>query len=130
MFEKIRSKIILKIGILIVIETLFIISSFGILAYFQSVDSSLGNSINIAGKNRYLTATVLFEAEKYLDSRHPADFTRLKVAMNNLESNILVLKQGGKISGIEINPLSSEFSRLWDTINKKWQSFKGLLTKI
>lgn len=92
MFEKIRSKIILKIGILIIIETLFIISSFGILAYFQSVDSSLGNSINIAGKNRYLTATVLFEAEEYLDSQSPTDLSRLKAAMNNLESNILVLK--------------------------------------
>ena len=129
MFEKIRSKIILKIGILIVIETLFIISSFGILAFFQSVDSSLGNSINIAGKNRYLTATVLFEAEKYLDSQSSSDFTRLKVAMNNLESNILVLKQGGKISGIEINPLSSEFSSLWDTINKEWQGFKGYINE-
>jgi hypothetical protein len=43
-------KIVVKIGILIVIETLFIISSFGILAYFQSEASSLGNSINIAGK--------------------------------------------------------------------------------
>ena len=129
MFEKIRSKIILKIGILIVIETLFIISSFGILAFFQSVDSSLGNSINIAGKNRYLTATVLFEGEKYLDSRSSSDLTRLKVAMNNLESNILVLKQGGKISGIEINPLSSEFSSLWDTINKEWQGFKGYINE-
>jgi signal transduction histidine kinase len=129
MFEKIRSKIILKIGILIVIETLFIISSFGILAFFQSVDSSLGNSINIAGKNRYLTATVLFEAEKYLDSQSSSDLTRLKVAMNNLESNILVLKQGGKISGLEIYPLSSEFSSLWDTINKEWQGFKGYINE-
>lgn len=129
MFEKIRSKIILKIGILIVIETLFIISSFGILAYFQSVDSSLGNSINIAGKNRYLTATVLFEAEEYLDSRSPNDLSRLKAAMNNLESNILVLKQGGKISGIEINPLSLEFFKFMDTINKEWQSYKMFINE-
>jgi hypothetical protein len=63
MFERIRSKILLKIGVLIAIETIFIISSFGVLAYFQSEDSSLGNSINIAGKNRYLTATALYEAE-------------------------------------------------------------------
>src|SRR5215210_7093558 len=119
MFEKIRSKIILKIGILIIIETLFIISSFGILAFFQSEGSSLGNSINIAGKNRYLTATVLFEAEKYLDSQSPTNLFKQNVAMNNLESNILVLKQGGKISGIQLKPLSPEFSSLWHTINKE-----------
>ena len=110
MFERIRSKILLKIGILIAIETIFIISSFGILAYFQSEDPSLGNSINIAGKNRYLTATVLYEADKYLDSQSSAtDASNLKVALNNLESNIIVLKQGGKTSGIEVEPLSPEF---------------------
>ena len=127
MFENIRSKVVVKIGLLIIIETMFIISSFGTLAYFQSEGSSLGNSINIAGKNRYLTATVLFEAEKYLESSSPIDLSRLRAAMDNLESNILVLKQGGKISGIEINPISSEFSNLWNTINKQWQSYKEFI---
>ena len=84
MFELIRSKILLKIGVLIAIETIFIISSFGVLAYFQSEDSSLGNSINVAGKNRYLTVTVLYEAEKYLDSHSPADLSKLKIAVDNL----------------------------------------------
>src|SRR5215207_4839098 len=118
MFERIRSKILLKIGVLIAIETIFIISSFGVLAYFQSEDSSLGNSINIAGKNRYLTATALYEAEKYLDSQSPTDLSKLNLAINNLESNILVLKQGGKTSGIEVKPLSPEFSGLWNIINE------------
>jgi hypothetical protein len=124
MLEKIRSKIVVKIGILIVIETLFIISSFGILAYFQSEDSSLGNSVNIAGKNRYLTGNVLFEAERYLKSSLPTDHSRLRAAMDNLESNISVLKQGGKISDVELKPLSSEFSSLWNIINKQWQSYR------
>jgi len=129
MLEKIRSKIVVKIGILIVIETLFIISSFGILAYFQSEDSSLGNSINIAGKNRHLTGNVLFEAERYLESSSPTDLSRLRAAMDNLESNISVLKQGGKISGVELEPLSSEFSSLWDIINKQWQSYKMFINE-
>ncbi|HKG88138.1 MAG TPA: HAMP domain-containing protein, partial [Nitrososphaeraceae archaeon] len=127
MFELIRSKILFKIGVLIAIETIFIISSFGVLAYFQSEGSSLGNSINIAGKNRYLTATVLFGAEKYLDSQSPTDLSKLNVTINNLESNILVLKHGGEISGIEVKPLSPEFSGLWNTINEKGQSFKRFI---
>ena len=130
MFGFIGSKILAKIGVLLVIETIFIISSFGVLAYFQSEDSSLGNSINIAGKNRYLTATVLFEAEKYLDSPlSTADSSKLKRAINNLESNILVLKQGGKISGIEVKPLSQEFSGLWNTINEKGESFRRFISE-
>jgi hypothetical protein len=63
-----KSKIIYKIGILAVIEIIFIIGSFGVLAYFQSQGTFLGNSINIAGKNRFLTANVLFEASEYLTS--------------------------------------------------------------
>ena len=110
MFENIRSKVVVKIGLLIIIETMFIISSFGTLAYFQSEGSSLGNSINIAGKNRYLTGNVLFEAEKYLESLSTTDLARLRAAIDNLDSNISVLKQGGKISGIELESLSSEFS--------------------
>ena len=49
MFENIGLKVVVKIGLtLIIIEIFFIIGSFGPLAYFQSVNSSLGNSINIA----------------------------------------------------------------------------------
>ncbi len=130
MFERIRSKVLLKIGILIAIEIIFIVSSFGILAYFQSEDSSLGNSINIAGKNRYLTATVLFEAEKYLDSSSStADVSKLKVALDNLESNISVLKQGGKTSGLTVEPLSPEFSGLWNIINEKGQNFMRFINE-
>ena len=128
MFENIGSKVVVKIGLLIIIETMFIISSFGTLAYFQSEGSSLGNSINIAGKNRYLTGNVLFEAEKYLESLSTTDLARLRAAMDNLDSNISVLKQGGKISGIELESLSSEFSNLWNTINREWQSYKGFIS--
>jgi len=55
--KRIKSKILLKITILVVIEIILIIDSFGALG------SSLGNSINIAGKNRYLTANLLLQAE-------------------------------------------------------------------
>jgi hypothetical protein len=58
--ERINSKILLKITLLVLIETILIIGSFCVLAYFQSQQSSLGNSINIAGKNRYLTANLAY----------------------------------------------------------------------
>ena len=57
------------------------------------------------------------------------DASNLKVALNNLESNILVLKQGGKTSGIEVEPLSPEFSGLWNIINEKGQSFKRFINE-
>jgi hypothetical protein len=106
LLERIKSKILLKITLLVIIEIILIVGSFGVLAYFQSQQSSLGNSINIAGKNRYLTANLLLETEKYLDGT--SDASQLKAAMNSLQSNIITIKQGGMISGVDLKPLPSD----------------------
>ena len=85
LLERINSKILLKITLLVIIEIILIVGSFGVLAYFQSQQSSLGNSINIAGKNRYLTTNLLLQSEKYLYGLSP-DTSQLKVAMNSLKN--------------------------------------------
>jgi signal transduction histidine kinase len=125
--ERINSKILLKITFLVIIEIILIVASFIVLAYFQSQQSSLGNSINIAGKNRYLTANLLLQSEKYLYGLS-SDSSQLKVAMNSLESNIIALKQGGMISGIDLKPLPSNILDLWNTVDGKWNVFKTYVT--
>jgi signal transduction histidine kinase len=122
MVQRIISKIVLKITILVIIEIILIVSSFGVLSYFQSLQSSLGNSINIAGKNRYLTASLLLQTERYLDGS--SDISHLNVAMNSLQSNIISLKEGGSISGVELRPLPPEFSDMWNTVNAKWNTYR------
>ena len=128
LFERINSKILLKITLLVVIEIILIVGSFGVLAYFQSQQSSLGNSINIAGKNRYLTSTLLLQTERYLDGTF--DASQLKAAMNGLQSNIITLKQGGMISGVELKPLPSEFIDLWNNVSRNWYLYKTSVTQI
>jgi hypothetical protein len=64
MFQSLTSKVVYKIGVLAAIIIVFIISSFAVLAYFQSQQTLLGNSINIAGKNRFLTMNVLFQTSE------------------------------------------------------------------
>jgi signal transduction histidine kinase len=123
LLERINSKILLKITFLVVIEIILIVGSFGVLAYFQSQQSSLGNSINIAGKNRYLTATLLLQTEKYLDGS--LDASQLKAAMDSLQSNIITLKQGGLISGVDLKPLPSAFLDMWKTIDEGWNAYKA-----
>ena len=125
--RRINSKILLKITLLVLIEILLIIGSFGVLAYFQSQQSSLGNSINIAGKNRYLTANVLLQTEKYLYGLS-SDASQLKNAMNSLESNIMSLKQGGKISGVDLKPLPSNLLDLWNSVDGRWNIYKTYVT--
>src|SRR5713226_2370560 len=111
MLERINSKILLKITLLVIIEIILICGSFSVLAYFQSQQSSLGNSINIAGKNRYLTANLLLQTEKYSDGS--LDALQLKAATDSLQSNVITLKQGGMISGVDLKPLPSAFLDMW-----------------
>ena len=122
------SKILLKITVLVIIEIILIVGSFSILIYFQSQQSSLGNSINIAGKNRYLTANLLLQTEKYLYGLSSDDTSQLKSAMNSLHSNIMTLKQGGVISGIDLKPLRSSFVELWNTVNGGLNGYEAYVT--
>jgi CheY-like chemotaxis protein len=113
---------------IVIIEIILIVGSFGCLAYFQSQQSSLGNSVNIAGKNRYLSANLLFQTEKYLDGT--SDASQLKAAINSLQSNIVTLKQGGMISGVVLKPLPSGFFNLWNIVNRNWNLYITSVTQI
>ena len=126
MLRNLNSKIILKISIFIIIVIILIIGSFGVLVYFQSQGSSIGNSINIAGKNRYLTANLLLQTEKYLDGS--SNISQIEDAMYKLQTNIMTLKQGGTISGINLRSLPSDFLDLSRRIDEDWSIFKTYIT--
>jgi len=110
----------LKITLLVIIEIILIVGSFGVLAYFQSQQSSLGKSINIAGADRYLIALLILQTEKYLDGT--SDASQLKVALNRLQSNIVALKQGGMISGVDFY--------LWNAVNRNCNLYRTSVSQI
>jgi len=120
LFERINSKVLLKITLLVIIEIILIVGSFGVLAYFQSQQSSLGNSINIAGADRYLIALLILQTEKYLDGTSAA--SQLKAALSRLQSNIIALKQGGMISGVDFY--------LWNAVNRNCNLYKTSVSQI
>ena len=112
-----------------VIQIAFVICSFSILSYYESQGTHLGNSINIAGKNRFLTSSLLLQISEYFSQEgNNSDLYKIRSAMNQLESNILALKQGGMISDIDLRPLPPIFVEDWNTIYQKWVSLKGILT--
>ncbi len=57
-----------------------------------------------------------------------SDISNINSDIKDLETNILTLKQGGKISDIELKPLPDEFSNDWDNIYQKWILLKSTLT--
>ena len=96
-----------------VIQIAFVICSFSILSYYESQGTHLGNSINIAGKNRFLTSNLLLQISEYFSQEgNNSDQSKIRSAMNQLESNILALKQGGMISDIDLRPLPPMFVEL------------------
>ncbi|MDQ6866557.1 MAG: HAMP domain-containing histidine kinase, partial [Thermoproteota archaeon] len=124
--QRISSKITTKIGLLVSIQAIFIIASVIILSHFESQGTLLGNSVNIAGKNRFLTSSVLLQTEEYLSGF--SNVSAVNAAMDNLQSNLLLLKQGGHASvSVELAPLRSKYLALWDTNNNRWQAYKGFI---
>src|SRR5919107_3415748 len=132
-FRLIRSKIGLKIGVLVVIQIIFIVTSFSILSYYESQITYLGNSINIAGKNRFLTSNLMLHMSEYFlaDSSgvsKVSHISKINSAIEQLDSNILALIQGGKVQDVDLKPLPSEFFDDWNIIYQKWVSLKTILT--
>jgi len=102
-----------------------ICGSFFILTYYQSQGTSIGKSINAAGKNRYLTSNSLFQTEKFLDGS--SNMLTLKTAMNNLEANIEALTYGGAISGANIKSLPPDFSGYLNNVMRDFSAYKALI---
>ncbi len=115
-----------KITILIALQISLIVTSSIIIVYSESQINLTGNTVNIAGKNRVLTSHVQIELNHLLlyDSPHDAHVFE---ALEELENNILFLKHGGQLSGIEISPLAPRFDSDWNEI---WKTFEVYKTEI
>jgi PAS domain S-box-containing protein len=121
--ERLASKLGTKIGLIVSVEIVLIAGSFAYLASYENDNSLVGNSINIAGKNRFLTAAVLLESDSYLADNSRK--TNVEDSLKKLESNILLLRDGGKIADIEVGALPSDFINNWQKVYEDWITFKA-----
>ena len=55
------------------------------------------------------------------------DVSKINSAINQLESNILTLREGGKAASIDLKPLSVEFLNDWNNVYQKWISLKTII---
>ena len=127
-----KDKIIFRLAILVAIEVLLVVSSFGISTYIESQSTAIGNTINIAGRNRYLTSNFLLELEKV--NHGTARIEDLRNAADALNTNILFLRSGGHIASssgdIFLEPLSAKYLDKWYEISEKGSAlnqYVGLL---
>ncbi len=116
-----------KISIIVSCQILLIIGSFLSVAIWESQSSYLGNSVNVAGKNRLLTSQFLNEVK---------DSSYLKLSdadpenkLNQLEQNILFLKYGGIEDRIQLQPLDEKFNNDWEQVYSNFQNLKSNFEK-
>ncbi len=86
-----------------------------------------GHSINIADNNRFLTSNLMLRTAQYfMEDR--SDISKINHAIDQLDSNILILKHGGKMSDMELKPLPYEFSNEWNILYNNWIELKSTLS--
>ncbi|MBA4459775.1 MAG: GHKL domain-containing protein [Nitrosopumilaceae archaeon] len=113
-----------KVTIIIVCQIFLILGSFITLAVFESQNALLGNSINVAGKNRFLASQFIDEVKNFNYLKNPeADPEEKLIA---LEENIYLLKNGGMLNEQEIPILDVQFEQDWAIVQ---DSFNGLKSK-
>jgi signal transduction histidine kinase len=117
-----KSKI--QVSIIIIFQIALIMGSFLTLAIFESQTALLGNSINVAGKNRFLASQFVDEVKDYAYVKNPEAKPEEKLIA--LEENIFLLKKGGMLNENEIPKLDIKFEQDWLIIQ---ENFLGLKTE-
>lgn len=138
-------KFVHKVTVLIMLQVTVIITSFLVIAYFESQQTHAGHAINVAGKNRVLASQV--EIELYhlvLSSSVRGDVPNTQEILNSpvtfgatttyvpynvfdalgaLETNIYLLKHGGSASGDKILPMLPQHSEDWQNIADMFEQY-------
>ena len=111
-----------KVSIIILIQIGIIIGSFLTLAIFESQISLQGNSINVAGKNRFLSSDFVDEIKNQFYLKNSDSKPQDKLML--LEKNIYLLKNGGMLNGNEIPKLNPEFEKDWGKVQERFVALK------
>ncbi len=122
MATKYPSKASKKIALIVGIQIGIILVSFIILESFESQKIFLGNSVNMAGKNRYYAMLSLSEVKsEYIGGKITGDPTSV---LRTYEENLRLLKGGGSEDGIQLAPLPEKLSAQWSDINDVFLKYK------
>lgn len=116
-----------KISIIIAVQIAIILSSFLSLQALESEKIFLGNAINIAGRDRFLTSNVLVKLQNYNIGGESQE--SLILELKDYENNLMFLKNGGSESGLKIDPLDTKFYPRWEAIYDSFVKYNEKITE-
>jgi len=112
-----------KLSIIISIQILLIVGSFTFLAYIENERSQIGNSINIAGKNRFLSVVAhnnIQDALFGINQENPMK------GFDALEENLILLEQGGTKEDLNLKQLPKFLMDDYEKTYDKFLKFKNM----
>ena len=110
-----------KVASIVLIQIILIMSSFLLLVYIESEWLILGNSINNAGLNRFLSANVMLDIHS-IEIHYPNDNSLSP--LEALRENILLLKNGGTVNEQSIKPIPDELLPYWNNVYVDYENFE------
>jgi signal transduction histidine kinase len=117
-----------KISLIVFGQIVLIITSFLSIAILDSQISLVGNSINVAGKNRLLASLFLNEFQDSVHKKNLDSYT--EHGLLELEQNLLLLKNGGYDNHVRIPQLNANLISDWDDVYSKFLLLKSNHLKI
>lgn len=112
-----------KIFLIVISQISLIIGSFLTITILESQISLVGNSVNIAGKNRLLTSQFLNDLKDFTYVKNSNAMPEVK--LNELEENILLLKNGGFDNDLKIQQLDKKFLNEWNVVYQHYDILKS-----
>lgn len=104
-----------KISVLVIIQIVIILASFLTLQHFESEKVFLGNAVNIAGKDRFLTSDVLVKLHEYDAGESSKD--DVVSSLDRYAENLQLLRNGGIMDDLTLQPLDPRFYQQWEIIH-------------
>ena len=111
-----KQKILLIVGTQIAL----IVSSFLILVIIESDMLAIGNSIDHAGLNRFLTANIMSDFYSSIYQNQPFS----EKSLDSLKNNLVLLKNGGIGENSHIRPLPEELTPYWMDVQNEFLIFE------
>ena len=116
-------KVNTKISLIVILQISLIIGSFLSMAILESQMSLIGNSVNVAGKNRLLTSQFLNEVKESVYVKNSQVEPEIK--LNEIKENIILLKNGGTDKNIEIQKLDKKFINQWNDVSQQFEALES-----
>jgi len=116
-----------QITLIVSLELFLIASSFLFTAYLESEWLELGQSINRAGLNRFLTSEIHLSIQNSIIT---GTFKENPLSIEILKDNLFLIKDGGIIENISIKPLPAELQKDWKKVYDEYVIFEKNISSI